>query len=106
MKKGKAMATEETWGVYANSHWQGARPPSLIAVGTKDQAKNVADALSTCSFCTPGRVANYSTGSCYFAQRIGGYRKKKARRLPDGCEEWSRGDVADWWDDCRCDADE
>lgn len=55
------------YAVHHYSHWQGAsNPGSRVAVfASRETAKSLASELSTCSFCTPGRAAQYSTGVCY-----------------------------------------
>ena len=57
---------KHTYGVRENSHWQGCRPgPVLAAFATEPEAHRAEDALSTCSFCRPGRTAQYSVGRCF-----------------------------------------
>lgn len=54
------------YGVRENSHWEGSTPgPVLAAFATEAKADAAEDALSTCSFCRPGRTAQYSVGSCF-----------------------------------------
>ena len=56
-----------TYAVHRYSHWQGSRNPgSRVAVfAERTDAEEFANRISTCSFCTPGRTGNYSTGACY-----------------------------------------
>jgi hypothetical protein len=54
------------YGIRSVSHYQGSSPgPVLMAFETREEADRIENEVSTCSFCHPGRVRNYSTGSCY-----------------------------------------
>ena len=53
------------YGIRAVSHYQGSRPGPVLTTGTKAEMEEIQDKLSTCSFCDPGRAAQYSTGECY-----------------------------------------
>ncbi len=68
------MAT--AYAVREFSHWQGARNPgAIVAVTeTEEEADALVDALSTCSFCTPGRTAQYSIGRCYVVRETTRYQ--------------------------------
>lgn len=87
-----------TYGIYSQSHWQGAGPARLIATGSEAACKAMERALSTCSFCQPGRTGGYSVGSCYIAQRTG-YARASARSLPDEAKDWTGSDFREWLDD-------
>ncbi len=79
-----------TYGLKAYSHYQGSGPGRLIAHGSKEACEAAENALSTCSFCYPGRTSNYSTGSCYQAVPT---RVPRGVALPEDLPEWSRMDI-------------
>ena len=54
------------YALHHYSHWQGAGRGSRIDVfATCEEAEAIQNRLSTCSFCFPGRTAQYSTGTCF-----------------------------------------
>ena len=54
--------------LYIQSHYQGSTPDFLGTVPDGMNESALIDALTTCSFCAPGRTSNYSTGECYGVQ--------------------------------------
>lgn len=58
--------TNTAYGVRGVSHYQSSTPgPVIAAFGSYEEASALAEELSTCSFCSPGRARQYSTGRCY-----------------------------------------
>lgn len=80
------------YGIRSVGHYQGSSPgPVLYAVEDKAEADRIVDKVSTCSFCTPGRTSNYSTGSCYQVvetSREAGYQHEEC---PDAIIEAATG---------------
>lgn len=66
---GEIMTT--TYAVHTFSHWQGATNPGrrVAVLPTRAIADALANDLSTCSFCSPGRSATYRVGNCYQVYR-------------------------------------
>lgn len=56
-----------TYAVRKTSHYQGCHGPGALVARFDDrqEAEKLIDEISTCSFCHPGRTAQYSTGQCY-----------------------------------------
>ena len=55
--------------LYRHSHYQGTTDEPLGTVPAGIDATALVDALSTCSFCRPGRAAQYATGRCYYVRQ-------------------------------------
>ena len=75
------------------SHWQGATNPGNIVgiFASQEEADAIEDQLSTCSFCRPGRTAQYSVGKCY-----GVYRTN--REATDEIDPEDSVEIQDWLD--------
>ena len=77
--------------VMSTSHWQGASHYAVAIAPDRATAEHIADLLSTCSFCSPGRTGSYRVGACYRAATM--RVAPNAPTLPDDAIEWSRADA-------------
>lgn len=80
------------YGLYRSSHYQGSAQRQVAHHPDRALVRSVASELSTCSFCSPGRTAGYSTGTCYFERAT---RRPRGISLPDDAADWSRTDLLD-----------
>lgn len=81
--------------VKSTSHWQGSRHYPVAIAPSRAVADHVADLLSTCSFCSPGRTGNYQVGECYTASTM--RVTPDCPTLPDDATEWDRVDADAWF---------
>jgi hypothetical protein len=63
----------------------------LLAFESREEADMVENEVSTCSFCHPGRAANYSTGSCYEVVRTSRKPGYEHEECPDSIREAATG---------------
>jgi hypothetical protein len=92
----RLTASPAVWTIIAASHY----PSTIYAVAiapARDVAVHVADLISTCAACHPGRVRDGSAGICYLARkRRDGLRGVPV--LPAAAVSWTRRDALDWFD--------
>lgn len=81
--------------VKSSSHWQGASHYPVAIAPNEDVAEHVANLLSTCSFCHPGRTSNYNTGECYSASTM--RVQPDVPTLPDNANLWDETDARTWF---------
>lgn len=81
--------------VKSTSHWQGSQHYPVAIAPDAETAAHVADLLSTCSFCSPGRTGSYRVGECYSAgtMRV----QPDVPTLPADAREWARIDARAWF---------
>lgn len=81
-------------GLYVRSHWHGAGAPVQVAHGLDPaMVEAVADRLTTCSFCAPGRARGYAVGTCYYAAPT---LRPRGVRLRADAGGWGRSDLLDF----------